>query len=105
MDDKNLMQQLAARLPASLVPKVLAWPELLVAVQKLNDQHKELAEKAANLFYGMHGCGDHSCFIKPPTGGMGTNGGCRCSKKTSTANIIIARANVLVKEAKKQVEL
>ena len=46
----------------------------------MNDE--KLFDKFAELF-SKYSCGDNSCIFRLRTGGMGTNGGCRCLSRES----------------------
>ena len=53
--------------------------ELRAALSDSQRRERELREAAALAGHYV-GCGDNSClFVKPK--GMGTNGGCRCSRR------------------------
>ena len=48
----------------------------------------------------IQGCGDNSCVIRYPRGGMCTNGGCRCGERDLRAGASALRRYVAALEAR-----
>lgn len=56
-------------------------------IERLKWENELLRRESASLRappgdYPVDGCGDRSCEVKDPGGGMATNGGCRCDERT-----------------------
>ena len=46
------------------------------------------------------GCGDNSCVVRFPLGGVGTNGGCRCDESVLLLGALTLRRYALALEAR-----
>lgn len=60
----------------------------------------------SNIFRDIleHGCSDHGCYFKKPTG-MGTNGGCRCLASVSGSRSTIQSLKPLVERLALAIEV
>jgi hypothetical protein len=55
------------------------------------DQHNVLRAKTRELFaHLLHGCTDRYCRLRPRTGGMHTNGGCKCIARLAELSLEVA---------------
>lgn len=63
------------------------------------------AIEALRAAWPEHGCGDHGCAVRKPQG-MGTNGGCRCFRRTDFQDdpTLAGRVRCLIDAARRVVE-